>query len=523
MMPDHTKQAQSSILEQTAETTNGDHTAPRPSHSVSNLETGPRRILQRIDLYWLGSTFALLTVLAFLFPLSGDDWAWGSQIGIDRLDAFFENYNGRYVGNLIVLALTRLPLIAPFVVAATFTSILFLILDISKNRTAWGYAITSALLLAMPNLLWNQTISWLSGFVNYALSTLLVLIFARAVQADWLGQLSTSRPKIFRVTAIVSLAFLAAQFMENVTVFFVAASLILLPLQRLALGKVSADAWGWAAGFLAGAIAMFSNEAYQRAFGGDEGYQQVSGIQRAISKLFGPVSQSAIIDNLALNVALASAVILLGTFLARSRGWGKMLVPTILIFAFIAVAFALNRVDALTGLPPSWRKISGIAALLLLAGLFTISGSLSKSRKHLLLACIAAMIMLVGPLAFVDPIGPRLFLVTYAITLVIVNLLFQEVAENIGRTVMSGLAAVAMAVTVGLLCSYFVIYISISAVSADRLSDIRQHVAAGEQQVVVPKLPFPKYVHAPDPTEGVWATRYKLFYHLPPDLTIQLK
>ena len=47
-------------------------------------------------------------MLTACFPYSGDDWAWGSSIGLDRLSVFFKDYNGRYVGNLLVLVLTRL-------------------------------------------------------------------------------------------------------------------------------------------------------------------------------------------------------------------------------------------------------------------------------------------------------------------------------------------------------------------------------------------------------------------------------
>lgn len=486
------------------------------------LRLGAARGLQRLELVWLGGAFILLTVLAFLFPPSGDDWAWGSQIGIDRLQAFFANYNGRYVANLIVLALTRLPLLAPFVVAATLTAILFLILEISRNRTPWGYAITSALFLAMPHFLWSQTISWLSGFVNYTLSTLLVLIFARAVQADWRGEFRSGRTAFLRAAGTVVLAFVAAQFMENVTLFFVVAAVVLLPLQKRVLGRVSADAWGWALGFLAGAVAMFSNETYRRAFGGD-GYQQVSGIHRGMSKLLDPISQFAVVDNLALNVVLAAAIILVAVGRLRGGGSRRTVVPVAVVSLFIAVAFALNRAEAFIAMPPLTRKFGGLAALLLLVALLTISGALAKQRRVLLLACVAATLVLVGPLAFVDPIGPRLFLVTYVIMLVMVNVLFQQAAASIGRTAMSGLAAVGTVAAAGLLCTYFAIFIANAAVSANRLADLRQEVASGQQQVSVPRLPFPAYMQAPEPTDGVWATRYKLFYHLPSDLTITLQ
>ena len=36
--------------------------------------------------------FAVYVVLNLFFPRSGDDWAWGSKIGIDRLNSFFADY-----------------------------------------------------------------------------------------------------------------------------------------------------------------------------------------------------------------------------------------------------------------------------------------------------------------------------------------------------------------------------------------------------------------------------------------------
>ena len=42
---------------------------------------------------WIRYTicFGVVAVLCYLFPYTGDDWAWGSQIGIDRLNQWFEN------------------------------------------------------------------------------------------------------------------------------------------------------------------------------------------------------------------------------------------------------------------------------------------------------------------------------------------------------------------------------------------------------------------------------------------------
>ena len=63
--------------------------------------------VSKIDLSFTLLLFAAFSLLFYMFPYSGDDWAWGSQIGVDRLKTWFDNYNGRYLGNLLVMVLTR--------------------------------------------------------------------------------------------------------------------------------------------------------------------------------------------------------------------------------------------------------------------------------------------------------------------------------------------------------------------------------------------------------------------------------
>ena len=77
----------------------------------------------RKDRTWYLMTFVLLAVLCYLFPYTGDDWSWGSSVGIDRINAGFVDYGGRYFGYIIVLVLTRLRVLKAFVMAGTFFGI----------------------------------------------------------------------------------------------------------------------------------------------------------------------------------------------------------------------------------------------------------------------------------------------------------------------------------------------------------------------------------------------------------------
>jgi len=58
--------------------------------------------------------------ISYFFPSAHDDWAWGSSIGIERLNSLFENYNGRWMGNILVILLTRNRLLRAITITATF-------------------------------------------------------------------------------------------------------------------------------------------------------------------------------------------------------------------------------------------------------------------------------------------------------------------------------------------------------------------------------------------------------------------
>jgi hypothetical protein len=482
----------------------------------------PAAVDQRAERTWLIGLFVVLSGLAFLFPPNGDDWAWGSSEGIDRLDAFFAGYNGRYAGDFAVLALTRTPYLTPFVIGATLAAMVFLILDLSDNRTRWGYPITAALLLAMPREIWRQTVAWVSGFTNYTFAVLCLLIFLRAVKLDWQGRLDP-RHRLVRLPAVVVFAFVAALFMENVTIYFVVAAAVLVVARRRLLGAVSADTWCWLVGFAAGAAAMFSNSAYRRAAAGS-GYQQMTGLKGAFDKSADIISRLAVSYNLALNLALAVAICALATLVARERGWRPMLAPVVLVGGCLAVSYPLVLAESETSVGLFWRRFAGVSALLLLAALCAVTAGAvrERSRRLQLFGYFASAVLIIAPLVVVNPVGPRCFLASYVLLLVVLNLLLREVADRGHVRALQGVSAFAAVVVATLLAAYFAVYGSIFSAAQNRIDYVRAQVRDGATHVTVPALPFTDFMHVPDPSPGVWEIRYKLFYGLPAKLEITL-
>ncbi|MDU6524670.1 MAG: hypothetical protein E6540_11950, partial [Enterococcus sp.] len=43
----------------------------------------------------------------YMVPYNHDEWAWGTNEGIENLRNFFQGYNGRYFGDIISILITR--------------------------------------------------------------------------------------------------------------------------------------------------------------------------------------------------------------------------------------------------------------------------------------------------------------------------------------------------------------------------------------------------------------------------------
>ena len=133
----------------------------------------------RKDRTWYLITFVLLAVLCFLFPYTGDDWSWGSSVGIDRINAGFVDYGGRYFGYIIVLVLTRLRVLKALVMAGTFFGLGWIVKSIVKQK--WAFFATILLIFLVGNEIFAQSVAWTSGFSNYATTAIMIVAFLMVV------------------------------------------------------------------------------------------------------------------------------------------------------------------------------------------------------------------------------------------------------------------------------------------------------------------------------------------------------
>nr|WP_279011936.1 hypothetical protein [Vagococcus fluvialis] len=196
-------------------------------------------------------TFLFFSLLSLTLIFSIDDFAWGTGLGIERFSSNFEDYNGRYIGNYVVLLITRYPVIRMLIYGVVNTGIVFFMYRILNRKVP--YYIILSLTLLMPLDLYRQTYGWLSGFANYNVPVFFLL---------WLVYLFMKKEKnILVIAASFAISVNIQLYLENITVVNCVVTGILVV---WALLSKKNRIWSISVflGMVLGALVMFSNTAY---------------------------------------------------------------------------------------------------------------------------------------------------------------------------------------------------------------------------------------------------------------------
>ena len=164
--------------------------------------------------------------LALAVPYSStDDWLWGMEEGLRWwLGGLL---NGRYAGNFFAVIMCRAPAVKVLVMGGT----MFLIPWCMARLAARGdrrkelplFLACHAGILLMPPIMWRENYGWVSGFGNYVISVLVFLVWLLALR--WVAD---ARPRMGPWSVLLFfLALTAGLFVENLTILFLGASLIL--------------------------------------------------------------------------------------------------------------------------------------------------------------------------------------------------------------------------------------------------------------------------------------------------------
>lgn len=466
--------------------------------------------------------FSLLTILFFYIPYTHDDWAWGTSVGIERLNSFFENYNGRYIGNLFVLALTRSVILKSITMSLVLTLLcynIFIFINKNNKNVFW---LSLILLLLTPKDVFAQTIGWVSGFSNYVIPTLFIIMYFNLFKYIFEDKLILNKNKLFFAAL---LGFINSLIMENITLFNICISSIFLIYVYWKHKKLDYVQLTFLVATLIGTYFMFTNGAYSMIVSNEDNYRSVAQegniIVTSISLYFDKLYHMFFTNNVLVSIFI-SFMGILTVSKYKIEATKNKLYPILNFIEFILIFYCFLII--IKTLNPSWmillrytKYIEGISVLfwcLALLVLVLIHWNKSIVMRKALVAEISFIILL-APLFVVNPISNRNVFPLY-IQLVIIGLSLYDYNKDAIHFKVKHLVLVALASYLFLISIYGYIYY----IDQRRIDEITVDKAT-QEILEIEELPYDDYLWMSEPNNDMWRERFKLFYDIPEDIEIE--
>lgn len=471
------------------------------------------------NLIWI-IIFIILSVLCYAFPYTGDDWAWGSSIGIERLNTFFSNYNGRYLGNLCVLILTRSHILRAITMSLVITGILYLINKTIKIKKIYLISYIILFLMIMPINIFRESISWTSGFSNYVMPTLGIIFTISYFFNKGFQKEETKSKTIIISLILLIISFSVSLFMEHITIYNLILGIFLLIYTIIKSKPNIPKAICYLLGSISGTITMFSNTAYQSILSQTDTYRQIENpsINTLLTTLINEVLDLLVYNNY---IILGIIIILIIYIINKTK---TKETPKIIL----TIILSLNLFYLIiTNLVPDFKEILNQGYLKLTISIvlyITLIISLKyikKPYKNKILFLLISIIILAGPLLIVKPIGPRCFFIIY-ILYIFISLILIDYTKNILKlNYNKGFKITLITISTISLIYIFIIYGNIYIKDKQRLEYVKQNIKT-EQKITLHRLPYEERLHCSyiDTGNGLWEMRYKLFNNIPEDINL---
>lgn len=509
-------------------------------------------IKNRPDVFILAGAALFFFVIGMLLPYTHDDWAWGSQIGLDRLNGAFANYNGRWGGNLLVIILTRSRFLRALAYASAFSSILYFSWRFaSSNKRPLSLLWCFVFLLLIPRGQIAQVLSWTAGFSNYAAGTALMLpivwiIYRQLFDNDSISIKRHSQHKNIYLTVlpvIFIIAFAAQLFVEHITIYLLILCIFAFAFDYIRHKKINYLLLILVIAAIAGTIIMFSNNAYSPEALSDPGnYQQIklnnigAIIIHAVGAWCGVVAPMLLLDNAALCLAL-SGISLLLLMKTKPRSYFLSALPSILLILLL-IYRTINPIvfdtvpNSLSEIPLSKIIQCGLEGGAVISFFIRLVRTVLEFRdKNVCVRCMFLLVsicILTAPLLIATPIGPRNFFAAYILlTALLIQLSEQYISQSdfsilkLKKCTIKKIAATTASASCVVICtSYIIMFGYINICDNQRIEAVKEQIAAGDQVITLKALPFENYLHGSSPMNEQFEQRFKLFYCLPEDIEI---
>ena len=452
--------------------------------------------------------------IAWSVPYSTtDDLQWGMDQGLRWW--LQGSLNSRYVGNFFAVAMCHSPLVKTLIMGLTMFAIPLLMARLAARGEGRSllpiYLASSAGLLLMPPVMWQETYAWVSGFGNYVVPTLLFLVWLLLVRRV----VDRGGHRLLWAVLFLALEVVMGLFVENLTLLFLGAALLTA---LCSLGNKSARLPLWA-GFLGSALAaaiIFGGGSFSQLL--LEG-SALNGLRDLTFDWSGglPAALTGILEQYFVrllpisflrgpHIALPSAVILALGF------WNSRLRPLALLgllpLGYHGLLLQTEEYDT----PVRVAVSALIWALVLLAPLVQRTEPSVKLGRFLL--CLAAPLSLL-PLAATTTLGQRLYFFPMAMLILTAA---DMAAPLLARWPVQLLTSGALA---ALMICWGWMHWTVLGCTTLREELTSQAVEQGNDTLILPTDRYERVVwHTRNPWNVEYADYYRQFYHIPDQVTL---
>ena len=481
-----------------------------------------KKIFNKKNIFFI-ILFIILFIISYMFPYAHDDWAWGSSIGIERLNSLFDGYNGRWLGNLSVLLLTRNRILKAFITSIVLTYIMVYIKKLINYENKNSIYLSILLMILMPVSIIAQSIAWVSGFTNYVIVILFLLMYINFNKNIFTNKKVEIDNKF--IVLFLLLGFANSLFIEHITIYNLLLSIFVVLFIKYKDKKISIPNVSYLIGSLCGTILMFSNSAYHKVMNATDDYRTIEQgniIIRSIKTYVSKLYDYLIYENHFLNIIVGILCLILIYKLFKNDKYKKIyrcilnIIIGIISFVICYELFVVlmsNNTPFIT--KPYIKLLESLLYGLYYVSIFVLMLFVSdKNRRFRFIFELASIILIAAPLLIVKPIGPRCFIDTYIFFVIFAIDLFDYIFKN-DKFDLSNLFKYMIVI---ILFFYLLIYGNIYRVELIRNNYINNNKDA--TKLVLPKLPFENYSQHANPDGETFEERFKLFYNINKDTEV---
>ncbi len=510
--------------------------------SSSNRLTESRKWMRN------NSSFMIVILLVWIFfmwmisktPYGLDDWLWGIPAGY--IDFITGNQNGRYVGNLFEIIVTRSVFLKVVLVGTMATLLPFLsvrlvytsieqeaFLQKTQKRFIELFLLATLAYLNIPREIWRQTFGWIAGFSNFGFSGVLVLLYLKQL---FNAQRTEPKSSLNEVAGSFITAFCASLILENVTVYVFAVTVISTMFFIIRNKHCNARHFSLLMGSIAGAVMMFSGSVYNSLLNTGQAYNGMRSITFDLSA--GLWSNLRIFysryvyffphflwGDQWIPCTLISCLLALKGFKSRKRG--RLLISSF-FFSFAVYFIMVRFFGPIENYIGRWSDVltqrlnllffwTVVAAILLL-------WNMDRRKRSILLFFWFSVPGVILPLLATNTtsesarclLTPAVFLIVFCLLLIVDAGLVQNDFASKGLSI---LLAVSLAISAG---NIAVVSYKNGLVMQERAALVKSAKEGKASYLDFPDFPYLDYLWVTEPLGDRQKSFFRAFYQIPPNV-----